>query len=119
MMSTRNRLYLLLELEKFKQEHPKMPTIFIFPVGNLVFSGIMYYKDSPDYSLRFVLEKQSIDDAWEVKICNSNEILNFGQKSMSETLLQLNTYNFIQNQALPVSIFKMNKSNEEQKDIIS
>lgn len=91
MLSTKERLYLFLELEKFKEDHHKMPTVFIFPKGRLIFNGIIYSQHSPGNCLEFILQKQEIDDVWLVKM-DGNTIHDFGYKEISNTMLKLNLY---------------------------
>lgn len=92
MSALSDKIYLLLEIEKFKEVHGSMPTMFVFPTGMLELDGIVCCKVSSSYSLRFKVMKNSIEESWRVFVSLDSSPLDFGCDSLSDTLLQFNKH---------------------------
>lgn len=92
MPAVSDKIYLLLEIEKLRQDHGSMPTTFVFPTGMLELDGIVCCKVSPSRALRFRVRKSSLEDSWKVLVGLESSPLDFGCDSLSDTLLQLNEY---------------------------
>lgn len=60
-------LYLLLEVEKVKQNHGRISTTFIYPTGGLAFSCVSYIRET---KIIFTTSKHSIADPWSVELVN-------------------------------------------------
>lgn len=72
------RLYLLLEVEKVKQNHRGIPTTFIYPTGGLSFSAVTYSdRDKTIYTV----SKKTIPDFWLVETQNKRYTKEFQYRS--------------------------------------
>lgn len=91
MSSLSNRIYILLEIEKLRQSHASMPTMFVFPREELRLDGIVYCK-AAGCPLRFRVEKRCPEDSWMVLAFSGNGFLDFGHDSLSDTLMQLDMH---------------------------
>lgn len=61
------KLYLLLEIEKVKQNHKNIPTTYLYPLKGLAFSCCTY--GSIEKTVFHVFKKK-IENMWEIKFLN-------------------------------------------------
>ena len=73
-MALDQRLYLLLEIEKVRQNHRHIPTTFVYPLGGLSFSCCTYIVGGlsgpkPD-KIVYKASKKQIHEPWDIELCN-------------------------------------------------
>lgn len=87
-MCVEKKIYLLLEMERIKHNHSRIPTLFVLPKAGMiatkfVLSGIMFRNGE---ALDFEVSKTIMEEEWEIKL--GENVINFREKGLYETLLK-------------------------------
>ncbi|KAI5169821.1 hypothetical protein PAEPH01_1026 [Pancytospora epiphaga] len=86
-----DKLYLLLEIEKIKQNHKRIPTTFIYPTGGFSFSCITYEDNT---RIIYNVHKNSLEGFWIVTPQNKIFAKEFFYEStcLYDTLFHFNKF---------------------------
>ncbi len=114
-MINNKKLYLLLEIEKIRQNHKSIPTTFIYPLNGLFFTCCTYTLPG---KVVYNVYKENIEDQWIPVFCNKkfNKDIEKTSNCLFDTLKIINDF-IKDNEGVTIkgdiTIWKISENNKE------